>query len=27
VMAAFGYRETESKDKVRQPQADVVEWL
>lgn len=27
VMVAFGYRETEPKAKVRQPQADVVEWL
>lgn len=27
VMVAFGYRETEPKAKVRQPQTDVVEWL
>lgn len=27
VMVAFGYRETEPKDKVRQTQDDIVEWL
>ncbi|MCD8871042.1 NAD(P)H-dependent oxidoreductase [Staphylococcus gallinarum] len=27
VMVAFGYRETEPKPKVRQSQADVIEWL
>src|SRR5699024_1685203 len=27
VMVAFGYRDSESKEKVRQPQSDVVEWL
>ena len=27
VMVAFGYRESESKEKVRQPQSHVVEWV
>ena len=27
VMVAFGYRENEPKEKIRQPQEDVVEWL
>nr|WP_145471743.1 NAD(P)H-dependent oxidoreductase [Staphylococcus pettenkoferi] len=27
VMVAFGYREKEPKEKIRQPQEDVVEWL